>query len=350
MTLDAIEDELAHLLAVPLDTGQSSLVGSHRRPRVEALQHFQASASLTLGCPAVARIMHDFVPRTAWSTSYLMHMVVAIACAHWKRHLTDESYRRDLNLAEIESWSLALQLYRDRLAMSSVEEDDGDALIATTVLAICYTFALDDDVPVDAMVHDNEQMPTQLLDPLAATAGFRALFYLLGSTPPRGHWTEILCATDDEQHTFTYEQPGISGIPRAFVELCELDQNSSPTNHPYHRMVRLLTPLLHLQPNVHNFNRLFAYCGRTWENYKPLLTRRDARALLLISYWFALLRQIDQWWLTTRAKSECLAIVSYLHDLYMPDIDALLPYPAAFSHSNAGYMWSLLDGILADTC
>lgn len=104
-------------------------------------------------------------------------------------------------------------------------------------------------------------------------------------------------------------------------------------------VLRLLTPLLNLPPDPENFTVLMAFCGRTWPHIKPLVERRDPRALLLLSYWFALLKQIDQWWVVQRAKFECVAVVRYLSELQDPKISRLLAYPASFGQADLSYIW-----------
>jgi hypothetical protein len=47
--------------------------------------------------------------------------------------------------------------------------------------------------------------------------------------------------------------------------------------------------------------------------YASLLACKDARALLLLAYWYAKVSQCQQhWWVVRRAKMECLAICEYL--------------------------------------
>jgi hypothetical protein len=132
----------------------------------------------------------------------------------------------------------------------------------------------------------------------------------------------------------------VDGLPLAFVELCDLDSTSTNENNEYHYILRLLTPLLCLDPNSENFTKLIAFSGRTWPYFQPLILRKDPRGLLLVAYWFATLRQLDdQWWLTLRARSECIAIVTYLAQLHDPKIDALLAYPASFGQADLSYIW-----------
>jgi len=153
-------------------------------------------------------------------------------------------------------------------------------------------------------------------------------------------WRQVLPGSDDDRGTFSDgSETGIVGLPPAFVNLCDLDEHSTNENNEYHYILRLLTPLLRLKADPENFAALMAFCGRTLPTLRPLVLSRDPIALLLLSYWFALTAQIDQWWLTQRARSECMAIVQYLSGLGNPKITALLPFPASFGQASLSYIW-----------
>lgn len=220
--------------------------------------------------------------------------------------------------------------------------------MAAFFLQIMLTFGIHDHVLLEKHT-STEDAFSRTVDPLAATGGFKSLFYIFGSFQPQSKWSQILESTDDADGTFSSPRPGIDGLPWAFVDLCELNANSTADNNPYYYIVRILTPCLHLRPSTENYATLFACLGRVWSNLKTLLLRRDPRGLLLVSYWFALVRQIDQWWLTKRARSECKAIVAYLAALEDPAIAALLPFPAAFEHADIPHMWRLLGYVLEES-
>jgi hypothetical protein len=120
----------------------------------------------------------------------------------------------------------------------------------------------------------------------------------------------------------------------AFVRMCNLDASSCAANNPYHTIVRALTPLLlHMRGTSLRFGPVIAFGGRCWTAFRPLLQRKDERALLLLAYWLVLLGQCDQWWMSTRARTECAAIVYYLSnvaDVASEVVRALLVYPASF--------------------
>lgn len=307
---------------------------------VRILQHFQATTFLTLGGPRYTSIFHSSVRGKAWERPYLMHLTLAVSSAHLKR-LVPRALNPRLHqcyaLAEASHWQRGLRLYRAALA---ARHHDSDATITATFLSIIFTFALDDALPPDSYAAaDDPDKLTHALNPLAATAGFGALRALLGERILDSVWRAVLLDSDDAHGTFSTDTPGVAGLPAAFVHLCELDPSSNADNNPYHTIVRLLTPLLRLRPDGHNFTKLIAFSGRTWRAFRPLLCRRDPRALLLLAYWFALMRQVGQWWIATRAETECVAIVEYLCRVGDARITALLPFPASLGKTELGDIW-----------
>lgn len=349
MCVDASETELGGLLSLTSGLDISNVpTGS-----IRILQHFQNFTSLTLGGTSCRAIFHSVVVRKAWDTNnpYLMHMVLAVSSAHLKRLHSDSSQMklyREYSIAEAAHWQTGLQLYQKLLQRRRSEADtplpDFDAALATTFLTIIFTFALDDEIPVDAYTGQDEEQFWYAINPLAATGGFRALRDVLGDFMYDSCWRLVLMGSDDSKGTFSNsEKRGIDGLPAALVDLCELHPDSSTENNEYYHIVRLLTPLLRLDNDLNNFTKLIAFSGRTWPYFRPLLLRRDPRGLLLVSYWFALLGQLDQWWLKQRAKTECMAIVNYLSQLEDAKIAALLPFPASLGQADLSYLWDPHD-------
>lgn len=335
MSVDLLNTDLESLLGYSGFTGNVS--GDAGNVRV--LQHFQATTFATLGGPRYTQVFQSSVKDKAWELPYLMHMTLAVSCAHLKRlasQANGSSLQQRYALAEACHWQSGLQLYRQAL---SGRAHDFDGTITATFLSIIFTFALDDELPQDSYSSNDAEKLSHAINPLAATGGFRALRDVLGERMLDSGWGAVLGDSDDGKRTFSNDRPGVEGLPAAFVELCELDDDSDADNSPYHTMVRLLAPLLHLRPEGHNITKLISYNGRTWHHSKPLLFRRDPRALLLISYWFAMMRQTDQWWIATRAQTECLAIVNYLCQLGDPKITALLPFPASLGKADISYIW-----------
>lgn len=339
MSVYVLETNLDGLLSLPSELDISSKPTSS----VRILQHFQACTSLTLGGNRSQAVFHSFVAQKAWEHSYLMNMVLAISSAHLKRLHGGASQLRlhqQYSIAEAVYWQTGLQLHQKELKGAS--KPDFDATVATLMLTIMFTFSLDDNIPQDAYVSEDDEKFRHAINPIAATGGFRALRDIFGEFMNVSVWRLELRGSDDDSGTFSNgDQTGIDGLPIAFVDLCNLEKSSTKDNNEYHFIVRLLTPLLRLEPNVENFVKLMSFAGRTWPYLRPLLFRKDPRGLLLVSYWFAMLRHVDQWWLTQRAKTECIAIVTYLSRLGDARIVALLSYPASFGQADLSYIWDL---------
>ena len=121
----------------------------------------------------------------------------------------------------------------------------------------------------------------------------------------------------------------VRGFPQHCCGFCGVNEHSTSVNNEYHRILQMLGPLLQLERGIRHFTKLVAFGGRSVHLFRPLLQRRDPKALLLLSYWFALLRQLDQWWLNIRVRSTCHAIVTYLRAMADPTMNALLSFPAS---------------------
>ncbi|TKA55283.1 hypothetical protein B0A49_12685, partial [Cryomyces minteri] len=266
---------------------------------VRILQHFQSVTSVTLGGSAVQRVMHSSVPQSAWQQPYLMHMLLAVSSAHLKRlmQVSNGKESRAYAVAEAKHWQSGLSLYRSAIAASTGRiKPNVDVLVGTTFLSVICAFTLEDEVPLDAFVNSYDETLTYALNPMAAGSGIQALGGVINLNDSIA-WMQVLRDSDDRFSTYTSQVPGVLGMPPALVDLCGLNESSTRDSNEYHSIVRLLTPLLRLEVDIEHFTKLIAFGGRTFVRFRPLLQRRDPKALLLLSYWFALLRRIDQWWL-----------------------------------------------------
>lgn len=340
MSVDLVETDLDSLLNITSSLDFSDGPTSS----VRILQHFSSVTSLTLGGTMCRAVMHSFVSQKAWDSAHLMHMVLTVSSAHLKRLHSDASQlwlQKQFSVAEAAHWEAGLQLYRQAL---NGDKPDFDATVATTFLTVIFRFSLDDNIPQDSFSGGDEDKLRHAIDPLAATGGFRALRDIFGQFMNSSVWRTVLRGSDDDTGTFSNaDKSGVEGLPAALVDLCELDAHSTNENNEYHYILRLLTPLLCFKPHFENFTKLIAFSGRTWSQFQPLVLRRDPRGLLLLAYWFASLRQVDQWWLTQRAKSGCMAIVTYLAQFQDPKINVLLAYPASFGEADLSYIWHRPD-------
>ena len=132
---------------------------------------------------------------------------------------------------------------------------------------------------------------------------------------------EIVTSVDDHR-------PGTVDIPEPFVQLCNLKPESTSENNPYHGTLRSLFRI----PNVRCTRDTVLFFLRFHSSLEPqflvLLERRDAVALLILCYWYALICDFKEWWIYSRASIECTAICIYLENHADDRIVEMLHFPA----------------------
>lgn len=152
---------------------------------------------------------------------------------------------------------------------------------------------------------------------------------------------------DGEEQAFHETKPGPEGVPKEFAELCEITAESDESN-PYYAPLQHIAPILKLILSPDDtceslrrrhdalINRSQAelgcsslnFIGNIATSFIDLLRKRDARALLILSYWYALTYQLNLWPVMTRAKTECTAICIFLETSPDPRIREMLEFPA----------------------
>lgn len=322
---------LADLFATPV--GNLSNQSSMRDFR--ALQHFHTITCATFGNSIMSRTMQRVVAQSGLGNSFLMHMALALSGAHQRHlhHLKDAA-NETTGVDEAHHWQRGLQLYQAEILrlikLSPAEKCYTDDLIAATFLTVIYTFALGDGLP---SIHDLAGEEYKFA-PVAATRGFQALRIHLGGLQDHSSWLPAITATGDYLH-----QSDATKLPRAFAFLCGLNDSSTSETSPYYDLVLHLGLLLRLKWSPDNMSNLFSFSGRLWARLDPLVKVRDSRALLILSWWFALLRQIDQWWVKEKAMQACMAIVHRLSTSQEPLVQRLLEYPASFGEADCTWIW-----------
>ncbi|KAK4497516.1 hypothetical protein PRZ48_011967 [Zasmidium cellare] len=139
---------------------------------------------------------------------------------------------------------------------------------------------------------------------------------------------------DTEVMHYFYVSPtdreDVRRLPDAMWELCEVtDEMGLHAVHPnpYHDPLHALALLMPLEPD--NFMKYLHFGARIYPPYVELLQKNDHRALLILSYWFALLGGSGIWWTKRRVQRDCLAICMLLDAFGSDKIHSLLDFPAA---------------------
>ena len=329
MAVRCVESDLDNLLGLNVQRLVSS---TSSLKTVRLLQHCQSFAAVTLGDCTVQQVMGNYVAQSAWEQPYVMHMLLAVSSAHMKRLALASSTpksRQILAMAEAKHWQHGLSLYRAALATPATRnQQDIDALISTTFLSVIFTFALEDRVDAHSFETDFDKSVNHALTPMAAGSGIIALGQVTGIQTSIA-WMPVLRNSNDRKGTYTSQSSCIEGVSPTILQFCGVNEHSTAVNNEYYRILQMLGPLLQLERGIRHFTKLVAFGGRSVHLFRPLLQKRDPKALLLLSYWFALLRQLDQWWLNIRVRSTCCAIVTYLRTIADPTMHALLSFPAS---------------------
>jgi len=312
---------------------------------IHALRHFQTATCNTFVGAHLSKVMHTVVAKNIWSSPYLMHMVLAVSSGHQRRLFQTHGQKgqlRELGILEASHWHDGLQLYQGELARKSPPpgpaRTDFDSMIAAMFLTTVFSFASEDGT-LDGDSSTEDDFLGKILNPMASTIGFKAL-QATGTGPSRDSlWVPVFHAADNSSGSFTSDEQGIKGLPPAFVRLCELDESSSSHDNVYHRILRHLTPLLKMEFDPQNMNKIFAFGGRLHTTIRPLVMARDVRTLILLSWWLALFRQADKWWITGWARESCKSIVAHLSPIPDSELKALLVFPGSFGTADISWIW-----------
>ncbi|KAL6236289.1 hypothetical protein BDW75DRAFT_115541 [Aspergillus navahoensis] len=345
----ATPDATAHSLAIRAMTTQvdevlqlSSTVtkSKGRLNNLEILRHFQdiVSSNTMIITKTSKDVIRDKMIRLALQSPYLMHSLIGVAIAHLRSVLPDD----DSNYALLEAhhWQRAIRQYNAEL-QSSIGPQNMDALFSACLLITVNSFELDSYNPLQSFVFSPN--PAESLNWLFVQSGLR---HLLGRTVPwlrKSMWWEMFMGSRND--LFDNERTGREGLHPDLANLCGITESTSTENNPYFWPLWMLTPLLELEPSLTTSSRITTFMGRLLPDYYQRLIAKDPPALVILSWWLALMIGVDLWWVNTRARSECAAICMYLEGTSSdPLVLRLLGFPAQacgylFQHVQADISW-----------
>lgn len=124
--------------------------------------------------------------------------------------------------------------------------------------------------------------------------------------------------------------PEAIDLTRDFCDMFDLGPTSSAAANPYYKPAMTLARLLHTTCDSNNILEFFGFMMHMGPRMKALLDQKDAKALLLVSYWYAKLYR-GQWWLQRRGLMEGQAICMYLDKYHGDDakLQRMLEWPKA---------------------
>lgn len=250
-----------------------------------------------------------------------MHGILTIAAMH-HRYVTSDAVAT--SSVELYHWQKTSSLLNQKLA-HPIESEDADAIFATTTLLNGISFAsIETDHYLDAWPLEPKPNDLQWL---RLQEGIKLMIYAAKPWRKGSIFEELFHENDDNISTSTDFQPALAGIPARFIDLCDLSVTSHADNNPYHAAIQMLCPLFSIACTAETVMVHLNFIGFMRAEFLELLKQKDARALLILGYWYGLVCHCDMWWLTRRALLECAAICTYLDNHEDLRIRRLLEFP-----------------------
>lgn len=297
------------------------------------LQHFSQSTALELGMKENQHVITTS-QHLVWTYPQLMHLTLALSNAHARKLYGGTELTTQFALAQTVHWQIALQQYRSALRLTRAKElGDGDGLAASTYFLTMAGLCIDDEMPVDVF----ETCPGSIsnaLEPFALVGSLQSLLGIFPQLASTSGWGNILRATAGSFQPLQFE-----ALPPAFTSLCNLEDGPALDQDMYYIILCHITPLLREPPCKKHLARLFGMIGHVWPELRNRISRREPKALLLFSWWLALLARLDLWWATTRAVSCIRAILTRLAALDYAQLKPFLAFPASRASTDCQWIW-----------
>lgn len=247
------------------------------------------------------------------------------------RHLTRTS---SLSRRILSHWCHGTAKFKETL-MRPLKSESRDALWASAALLGLIQFAaFDARTPEEAWplrpahasdldwlkMSDGKKAIFAITDPLRADSVFQMLPI---------HHNSLFRAYIDPQN---FCEPDKVDMTRDFSDMFGLDPStaSKPADNPYYKPAMTLARLLHVQCDRTNIIEFLSLIMHVSPELKRLLDQKDAKALLLVAYWYAKLYR-GHWWVQRRGLTEGQAICLYLDRYHGNDakLQRMLRWPKA---------------------
>ncbi|EAU35520.1 conserved hypothetical protein [Aspergillus terreus NIH2624] len=314
MAVIAVSSEIDRLLDVKSRDGRFSA-------SLWALQHFSAATSPTVSEGLPQRIMRCKMIQLAFENPLLMHGIIATAASHLRHCVPNNTHYK---LLEAHHWQRSISQYSKELS-AGVGPRNMDPLFSNCLLMTVHSFNLETYNPRSSFVFSDDP---DALNWLQVQSGLR---HLLGFAHPwltSSMWWEMFKIPREENPLYDDHRPGREGLHPLLADICDIDDTTTEETNPYLWPLRMLTPILTLERSIKSLTQFTNFMGRLLPDYMEKLAQKDPPALVILSWWLALMYSTNLWWAETRALSECTAICMYLEDSDDTRILELLEFPA----------------------
>jgi hypothetical protein len=242
-----------------------------------------------------------------------MRIILAVTATH-DRYLLPAPDNTTKSVAEVYNAAQGAGLLSQKLSSPILYEDRDALWSSAAMLGIASMSSIDASTPAEAWPlkpHD----PTDL-DWLNLSVGKKAIWRATNPLRP----DSIFHPMADEYIEFMKGPPlrEVSELAPDFIPLCSLDEPLAYCQNPYYSPVSMLSDLWQSKGTKVMIGRYMSFWGLMKPDFRSLLGCKDPRALLIMAYWYALLSS-TVWFITRRARLECLSICLYLEKYYADD-------------------------------
>lgn len=303
---------------------------------LELFDHFmETTDELWIGPPQCLKILQQHGPRLAMTCSYLLHAMLSFSAYHLsflhpgtRKYFISSTLHYDHSLT---SYSATL---RDHL-----ETADPDGLLACSMLLGMIAFRNLSVHEPDLQTSPDHDYSSPEFSGLQCISGICLLKDIpsLGSTLDSTIWQSAFagCGEGSLADVEIFETSSIAfKIMNGLEQLCECSYTKVATEGPYEKALSTLRRFMQLEIDHNKIGKLFSFTTDLDPRFVRLLERKEPKALVLLCYWFALLSQIDQWWIIESARTEGLKLLNFLGAVKNPRIQDLLRFPAEILQRN----------------
>ncbi|KAF4629536.1 hypothetical protein G7Y89_g8614 [Cudoniella acicularis] len=293
----------------------------------DRLHKFYRRTVLSIGPQEGPNLFRNVTLELAYSHPYLMHVVQTVTAAH-DRILSAPAHQNSTKTTtEIYHLSRAAALLNKTLS-EPIRPEDRDAVWATAALLGLAAFSWIEVSSVEEAWPLKSPEPSDL-EWITMSELKSVIYDLTQPSRPDSMFHKVDVSYKAANNT---SPPTLSDMPPLFLQLFELDDSSTPQNNPYLSAIKILVPLflLNVECDRASIVRFLPFVGRMEPRFKALIESKDARALLLLAYWYAMVCK-SVWWLERRANLECQATCIFLERYHGENelIQELLLFPKA---------------------
>ncbi|KAE8375420.1 hypothetical protein BDV26DRAFT_283490 [Aspergillus bertholletiae] len=246
---------------------------------------------------------------------------MAVASTHWASALSPNPTR---TMIATRFRQKATRIYRQQLELP-IGRDNMDMLITSCMLVAMFSFSADRMTPLDSWVFSDDPIS---MNWLSVQCGLRCLLEITKPWMRESIWDAPFRESSNYEY-FDDHRMGREDLDPDLADLCDITDTTTEDTNPFHWPLRMLCPLLRIPRHQCGASRITNFMGRLLPDFVNLLTAKEPRALLLLSYWLALMgTSVDDWWVGVRVKLECQAICIYLEAWGDERILELLDFPA----------------------